>query len=340
MYLARKRINNTLHYFIRQSVAEGFQGLQSQELVCLGTNPAEYIIYPGGHAFYIDEIIESQLEHAGVKATQDDLEDIFWPFLKPDIKRALEPFRSRDKSKKKKRLTPDREEVLRAETHIFDKRRLHYLKFGQMNQGHVGRISGTLLRDLEGKSRDEIEQDFWQMEKQALRDHELKAYVYVIFDLQSFFSSPLAKQYPDQLDEHLMDNYFTEIVCRLNVSEDFWGGSPCRHGLNEYLVRYLIMYFDHEFAQKNIAGDLFKEFVNRHKRFAGYPAKVTVGMKEMSDIFDLSQETLNSIGKTELVRLYRRLAQKLHPDTGGEHDKFIRLTEAFQSMMRKRRFKS
>jgi hypothetical protein len=158
----------------------------------------------------------------GIEVTQDDLEQIFWPFLKPDIKRALEPFRSRSNAKNRRKMTSSREENLRAKTHIFDKRRLHYLKFGRMNQGYVGKMSGKLLRDLEGKSRDEIEQYFWRTETQILKSHELKTYVYVVFDLQRFFTSPSAKSNPDLIDEDSLDEYFLQEICRLNSSDNFW----------------------------------------------------------------------------------------------------------------------
>jgi hypothetical protein len=338
MYLAKKRIKNTLNYFIRQTVKNDQEKVQSRKLVDLGRDPSEYIIYPGGHAFYIDEIIQQRLEDMGIEATQDDLEQIFWPFLKPDIKRALEPFRSRANAKNKRKMTSSREENLRAKTHIFDKRRLHYLKFGRMNQGYVGQMSGKLLKDLEGKSRDEIEQYFWRTETQILKSHELKTYVYVIFDLQRFFTSSFAKNDPDLINEDSLDEYFLREICRLNSSDNFWTGELHDRNLHDYLIRYLIMFFDNDFVSRDIAGDFFRDFVNQHKAFRGYPQKITVDIQEASTIFGVSQETLNTISKTDLIRLYRRLAHKHHPDLGGDHEKFIRLTEAFQSTMRKRRF--
>lgn len=336
MYLARKRINSKLHYFIRQSVQAGQQGLQSQELVALGTNPEKYIIYPGGHTFYIDDIIEQKLEQAGAASNQYELEEIFWPFLKPEVRRAVLPFRTRAISKKRKQLTEDQKQALCTGTHIFDKRRLHYLKFGRMDQGYVGRMPARLLRPLGNKSRDELEQYFRGMEKQVLKRHELKTYVYVVFNLQRFFNSPMARQYPDCIDEALIDDHFVEEICRLNCSENFWAGESHGQGLNECLVRYLIMYFDNAFAERSISNDFFSDFINRHKRFTGYPQKVTVGVQEASEVFEVSQETLNNFSKRELIRQYRRMAQKHHPDTGGDHDKFIRLTEAFHSMLHKR----
>ncbi len=337
MYLARKRINKVLHYFIRQSEFSDRHGLVSRELVHLGTDPSAFIVYPGGHAFYIHETVEQTIENEGVPVTQGDLEDIFWPFLKPDVKRALEPFRSRGKSQKRTKMTPEQQQALSDKVPVFDKRRLHYLKFGRMDQGYVGQMPGKLFRDLEDKSRDEIEQYFWRKEKQTLKKHELKTYVYVIFNLQRFFTSPLAKQYPESVNNALADDHFINEICRLNRSEHYGKSDSPEQNLDEYLIRYLIMYFDNDFIQGNIVRDFFKDFVNRHKRFSGYPQQAAaVGMEEAGTIFEVSQDTLNTIGKAELIRLYRRQAQKHHPDTGGEHDKFIRLTEAFHAVMRKR----
>jgi hypothetical protein len=340
MYLAQKRIKKTLNYFIRQEVKADQQKIQSRQVVDLGPDPSQYIIYPGGHAFYIDEIIQQRLEDIGIEATQEDLEGIFWPFLRPDIKRALEPYRSRSSAKNRGKMTLIQEENLRANTHIFDKRRMHYLKFGRMNQGYVGQMSGKLLRDLEGKSRDEIEQYFWRTEKQILKNHELKTYVYVVFDLQRFFTSPSAKDAPDMIDEDSLDEYFLRELCLLNSSDNFWVGELHNQNLRDYLVRYLIMFFDNDFAERNLANGFFRDFINHRRAFRGYPQKITVDIQEASTIFEVSQETLKTISKISLIKLYRRLAQKHHPDLGGEHEKFIRLTEAFHSTMRKRRFKA
>jgi hypothetical protein len=338
MYLARKRIKNILHYFIREAVIGNHEQVHSQELVDLGSDPSEYIIYPGGHSFYIDQIIQQRLEEAGIDATQEDLEEIFWPFLKPDIKRALDPFRSRSKARNRGKITSVQDTELRTKTHLFDKRRMHYLKFGRMNQRYVEQISGKFLKDLEGKSRDEIEQYFWISEKQVLKSHEFKTYVYVIFNLDRFFMTSSARNNPEQIDENLLDEYFLKEICLLNNADNFWMGEVHGQNLNDYLVRYLIMFFDNDFVQRNLADDFLRDFVNQHRAFRGYPQKVTVSIKEASTIFEVSEETLNTISKPDLISLYRRLAQKHHPDLGGEHERFIRLTEAYQATMRKRRF--
>ncbi len=340
MYLAKKRIDGTMHYFIRETVETAGGGLRSRELLELGQDPSQYIIYPGGHAFYIDESIEEKLELFGVETDQDELEGIFWPFIRADIQRAQVPFRTRAISKRRKKMTDRMEERLRTGTHIFDKRRMHYLKFGRMNQGYVGSMSGKFLRDLDGKSRDEIEQYFWMTEKQVLKHHEVKIYVYTIFDLKSHFTQLAAKYAPESIEECQVDECFLDELCRLNCSKEFWAGEPVGGTLHDYLVRYLVMFFDFDFARRNLAGEIFRDFINRHKTFTGYPIKNTVSVQEASGILEVSEEDLQTITKKELVKQFRHLARKHHPDRGGAHEKFIALNEAFQSIMRRRRFKA
>ncbi len=49
----------------------------SRDLIDLGTDPASHIIYPGGNAFYISEMIEDRLLEQGAGDSLDELEDIF-----------------------------------------------------------------------------------------------------------------------------------------------------------------------------------------------------------------------------------------------------------------------
>ena len=96
MYLAQKQIKGQICYFIRESYRHG-DGFLSRDLIDLGPDPGRYIIYPGGNSFYIDEIIEERINDLGRPGDPDQLEDIFWRFLHPEIRRVLEPFRSREK---------------------------------------------------------------------------------------------------------------------------------------------------------------------------------------------------------------------------------------------------
>ena len=186
--------------------------------------------------------VEDGLLAAGVKPDPEALEDIFWPFVDFEIKRVVEPFRQRSKtSKQRAGLNPAQEARIHAAVHVFDKRRAHYLKFGRMDQGNIGRMPGVLLKGLTGKSRDEVEQRFIA-EEQRLTPNEQKEYVYVIFNLQRFFKEIVAQRFPQGLNQEKLDRFFLEDICRLNQAPEFWGRRQTREALHEYLVRYAIMF--------------------------------------------------------------------------------------------------
>ncbi|MEX1350943.1 MAG: hypothetical protein AB1Z31_24775, partial [Desulfobacterales bacterium] len=96
LYLALEKFNGKARYFIRESYRQADRFL-SRNLLDLGADPGSYIIYPGGNSFYIDQAVEDRLTDMGSTADPDELEDIFWPFVQPEIRRILEPFRSREK---------------------------------------------------------------------------------------------------------------------------------------------------------------------------------------------------------------------------------------------------
>jgi hypothetical protein len=103
--------------------------------------------------------------------------------------------------------------------------------------------------------------------------------------------------------------------------------------LSEYLVRYLVMYFDHDYASRFFAADYVRDFMNRHRTYQP-PSSVTVSMQEISAIFGKSREALKKMSRRDLWRLYRRRARDLHPDTGGDHERFVKLNDAYHKLLR------
>jgi DnaJ-class molecular chaperone len=57
-------------------------------------------------------------------------------------------------------------------------------------------------------------------------------------------------------------------------------------------------------------------------------------MEEMAAIFGKSRDVLKKMNRRDLWRLYRRRAQELHPDKGGDHERFVKLNEAYQRLVR------
>jgi len=335
LYLAQTKINGAACYFIRESYPEEDYFL-SRNLIDLGPDPDRFIIYPGGNSFYIDEIIEDRIHKLGIKPDSDKLEDIFWRFLRPEIRRALEPFRSREKRHQSNRRKRSPQEDPAARVHIFDKRRTHFLRFGGTDQRNLSRLPPRMFNMLHNKSRDEIEQMFMDMERE-LAVREFKTYAYVIFDLQHYFDESVARSNPQMLNQNKVDDHFIEQVCRLNADPIFWAGMPSQDGLNEYLVRYVLMYFDHDFASGSLMDEYLRQFINSRREYRPPYKNSTLTLKETSAIFGQTKEELKKMSRKELARRYRQKAQKLHPDKGGDQDKFVKLTEAYHELLRTKR---
>lgn len=335
MYLAVKHLTGRPTYVIRESYYCD-DHYRSRDLFELGSDPTRYIVYPGGNAFFIDEIVEDSLTDRGAQVDDDELETIFWPFLKPEIQRALDCFRHRELSVKKAQRRGQSPQIKSIDFHIFDRRRLHFLKFGQMNQQRLNHLPSRILVALYQKSRDEIEQSILQMER-VLRSRELKAYVYVIFDLQRYFSEHFARQNPEFLNQADIDNYFLDTLCRLNSDTAFWAGMDSRRWLTSYLQRYLFMYFDNEFASRSMEQDFIRRFMNAHRRHRPRARTFKVSFSEAAEVFSKSEVDLKTMDRSDLVRLFRRKAQKIHPDKGGDHKAFVKLTEAYHRLLATKR---
>jgi hypothetical protein len=331
LYLAQKTVQGRPHYFIRQSYRKDNTFL-SRDLFDLGTNPTRYIVYPGGNAFYIDEIVTDHLDAMGVQVNDEQLEDIFWRFLRPDIQRVLEPFRRREKISKANQRAKDEDNII-ALYHLFDKRRIYFLKFGRMDQRNLNLLPVKLFRMLDQKSRDEIEQKFLEMET-VLKPSEYKAYTYTIFNLQHFFSEWFAKETPQMLDQQKVDEYFLDQICALNRDKAFWFTADAGDQLHEYLTRYLFMYFDYEYAPRSFVEEYVRNFVNRRRDYRFPSTTSSAFLDEASTIFGESKAALKEMNRRNLARLYRRRAQRFHPDKGGDHEKFVKLTRAYHALLK------
>lgn len=337
MYLARRRINGHTGYFIAQSYSKKDGRMASRDLLALGPHPEKFIVYPGGNSYYIDGAVADSLQARGIEPDIDDIEDLFLPFVRPDIRRITDPLRERAQAMRPaRRLSADQQAELHRQLDIFDKRRMHFLRFGRMKQGALGRMPAVLLKNFYRKSRDEIEQAFMRLE-QPLKAAELKAYVYVIFDLQRFFTQNFAKTAPQLLDPHQVDACFLEEICRLNRRLFAPGAKDSDLALNAYMQRYLCMFFDNDYPETSPFAETLRQFRNRHRDYRPPPVRPSVSLANAAGIFGVSGESLKKMSARELTRRYRRLARRHHPDRGGSHDKFIQLTAAFQSLIRGKR---
>ncbi|MFN2435922.1 MAG: J domain-containing protein [Desulfotignum sp.] len=327
MYLAKIRKHRQTTYFLRESIPdETVSGFQ--DICTLGPQPGAWIDYPGGNAWHLcPELVRRITKQAG-QFDSEELEDLFWPYVRSDIRQATAHFRERGKTSAYRRMTRKEKEAVVRSTHAFDKRRAHFLKFGNMDQGPLVNMPPALFRKLQGKCRDQIEQEFIHQESR-LNHRELKSYVYTIFDLQRFFKGFLAKKMPHALDQDKVDAFFIQEVCDLNTGLFRQPGH-----LNDYLIRYVIMFFDHPYGESVLLEEMEQDFRFR-SRFFHQPPKPAVSGSRAREIFNLTAAELKTMDKRSLTRKFRKLARKHHPDKGGSQDKFVELSEAYQALLEK-----
>jgi hypothetical protein len=328
MYLARTKIKDQTHYYIRETYPDG-ACLKSRDVFHLGTDPSQHIIYLGAHGYYYDEAIEEALAQFGLYPDQDELDHIFWDFLDPEIKRVIRGFQRSFGDPKTEVSEPY------PMVHIFDKRRIHYLKFAQIDQRNLSKMPLKMFKVLHGKSRDEIEQ-YFMVQERILPPNELRSYVYTIFDLQRFFLDAIAAQRPQDLNQIRMDEFFVDEVCQLNEDQNFWAGMGISDRLRDYLVKYVVMYFDYEFPRRSLFQDYLYEFMNCHRTYIP-PKKVRVNMEEAAKLFETSWKKLKKMDLKCFNRLYRKMALKHHPDQGGSPEAFVKLTKCYHGLLQKKK---
>lgn len=328
MYLARmQERQKEVRYVIRQSYADG-DCYRSRDLFDLGKDPGRFIIYPGGNGFYIDPVVEEAIEGKGVTVSQEDIEPVFMPFLPFHIRRVIDGFDRR------RRMPVDFDGGLPADLfHRFDQYRLQYLKLGRVTSGNLKKVPGRFYAPLHKKSRDEIEYDFISAER-ILKTKELARYTFQIFDLHRHFSASFARNHPESLDQQRLDHFFLKALCNLNEDTAFWAGCNTGSGLNPHLIRYAVMYFDNAFLPQDPFRHFLRDFMNRH-RIHRPPESVQISLAESARLFGVTVDTIKKMDGSMLTRTYRKLAMKHHPDKGGDPETFVKLSEAYNKLMKR-----
>jgi hypothetical protein len=334
LYLARTVLNTPVHYCLRLSYwNREQQQFHTTELLDLGTEPADFLHYPNDTCFHLDPDLVFQIEKRCGRDMEPELEELLWPFVEPSVKRKMEHFFSRGKSTGRIKGKIKLISCTGQPVHSFDKRRLHFLRFGSTDQGQVFSMPPALEVKLLSRSRDELEQYFLEEEAQ-LREFELKSYLYAALNLQSHFTEAFARSIPQALPPEKIDQAFLEELCKLNDNKEFWQDRSDYSRLPDYLIRYLILFFDANFPRRSRAFDEAQEFMDDHRQFRWPERKATASKDEIATLFGVDVETLRKANKKEITRLYRKKAKSMHPDTGGEQEEFIRLTAAYEELLR------
>ena len=334
MYIGAVRQKREKRFTLRETYREAGVWM-CRDILDLGEDPSSFIEYEGGFDFNFRPELERELLARGVEYSPQELEGVFLPFFKPQIRKFLEGFRTaRVPSGKLRKYSEEDLTRYQAELHPFDVRRLHYLKFGRMDMGAVEGRPWKFLNVLSCRCRDEIEAILGEMER-ALPPMERASYVYTSLHIQECFPGHMLRHRPFGLDLDEVDACLLRELCRLNLDERFFSGMdlPEEGALHPYLVKYAVYYFDGAFAPNVRIDEFLHEFVRRRRPGGAPPPRSSMPFQEACQVLGIPPEEVLKMGRTELTRRFRRLALKMHPDKGGDHRTFVRLKEAYELLI-------
>jgi hypothetical protein len=318
---------------LRESLAAG-ERLTHRELFDLGTRPGDFVVYPGGNSFYFRDDLVEALSAQGVPDLDRQLESLFLPFLPGHIQRIVIQMTRLGRGRQRC-LSRQAMEKAQSRLHLFDRRRLYYLRFGRMDSPETIARPHRFLNVLVEKSRDEIEHHFRRLEA-GLRIREMKQFVYQALDLGRYFPGEFARLFPLGLDQEKLDQALVEELCRLNRDPDFLdplaATGPPGETLSEHLIPYAIFWFDYEFGQRPPQDRIFEEFMRGRAAYRPPPVE-SMELSQACRMFAVTEAEWVALTRGEVSRLYRRLARGCHPDQGGDAKEFIALTEAYERLL-------
>ena len=337
LYLKRVYARDGYHYILSESVQD--EGCwKHRPLMDLGSDPEDFIEYPGGNSFHVKESLLENVQEMAECFSEDALESLLIPFLDPHIQRIIARF-ERPKEPHKPWRSLSNQDVLEQQKklHSFDKRRFHYLRFGRVQMGDLDRRPFRFLQVLSEKSRDEIEAMMEQMEL-ILKPHEQRVYVYTAFHLQNHFRHLHTRNHPSALDPEKVDVSFMDEICSLNRDKRFFNGVDVHdpQSLHPYLIKYLILYVDNDFIPGTFWNQYVEDFMGKHRfhRKAKPHSHPSDSSREAAcRCLEISLEDFGEMDRQKLTRCYRRLAKKTHPDRGGESSRFVEIKAAYETLL-------
>lgn len=334
MYLATVKKHGVTSFVIRCSVLhQDGNHYTPRDVFVLGDDPTLFIEPVGERAVFFDDRLVTVVERESGVDSSLLLENLLWDFLPHSYREMVKNLRGRTQFKLSPLSQEEKEEVRRG-VHLFDRRRLYYIRYGAVDQSRIYSLNDKLYRPLLFTSRDEKERYIRGLER-SLSATEMKKYLFAIFNLHLFFTESFAPFMPEALDGEKMDLAFIEAVCRLNEDPAFWEDGENPGVLREDLQMYVIRFFDSEFASRSFARDFYAKFRAKHRKFRWPEKKPTVSDEEASEIFGMDSVKLKQLSKIELLRIFRKTAKIHHPDRGGDSEVFIKLLEAYEQLKRK-----
>lgn len=335
MYLAKLQLGNSLQYQIRQSYRKDSGEYGYRTLFDLGENPPDFFSIAFDYVvIFRDELLET-LKAQLQKDPEAHLEKLLFEFFPQNVQQKLNTF-SRKPAEYRGRLTKQEIRAIQDQVHIFDRRRLYYLRYGAVDQSRLTRLHEKCCRPLLSQSRDEREYYFMEEEK-VLEPGSYFQYIFAIFNLQKHFKQSFAPWLPEALAREEVEEQFTSAICQLQQDTSFWQSRVSQQFLHTHLARYLWMFFDFVPHQPSFQRDFARAFMGAHRNFKWPERQASASPEKIEEIFGQSAAKLKAMPSEDLTRLYRKKAMELHPDQGGDAEQFIILTEVYTSLLEKKK---
>jgi hypothetical protein len=334
MYLASLKRNERFFYQIRRSIETNEENHIYEVLFDLGDTPSDFFTIIEDHIVIFDEDLLKTLERTIKKNPEPVLEKLLFDFLPSMVQQQLLTFKGRT-ARYKGRLTPEEIQDITRQIHIFDRRRLYYLRYGAVDQSRLTKMHEKCCRPLLGQSRDEREFYFMEAEK-VLDPGFYFQYIFAIFNLKNDFLQSFAPWLPEALVREEVADSFINAICRLQKDPSFWKGEEAGAFLHPHLFRYICMFFDYIPHSPSYENDFSRAFMGQHRTFRWPEPQNHATPEAIVKLFGVSHAALKSMSKTELSRLYRKKALELHPDQGGDAEQFIVLTQIYTSFLQQK----
>ncbi len=335
MYLARVGNGDKFSYQLRVSRKSSDHKFTYQIIYNFGADPRKHFEVIDGYIVLFDKNLQQAVSSQLKGNVELLLEKLLWQFRPEETRRRLERFHGRNSSFAA-RLSPAEEKAIEQQIHIFDRRRLYYLRYGAVDQSRLSRLHNKCCRPLIDMSRDEKEY-YFSAEEMSLEPGMFFEYIYAIFNLQQYFSQSFAPWLPESLAREELEDKLVKEICRLNGDGVFWAGEDSDTFLHSHLHRYLIMFFDHNPAPRSYFEEFSRRFMAEHRKFRWPEKSPSASPEEIADIFDTNYSELSNMSKEQLNKLFRQKAMQLHPDKGGDHEQFIILADTYQTLLSKKR---
>jgi hypothetical protein len=158
MYLARIHAGGVTHYCLRQSYFDEQQACYLfRQIFDFGPGPGDFIDHtdeqgPG----FASELVEAVARAGAGSRAINVLEILLREFFTLEERRQLDRFRRTAPIRNLPFSAAD-EKRLEREIHLFDRKRLYFLRYGAVDQSRLARMHRKLCRPLFGQCRDERE---------------------------------------------------------------------------------------------------------------------------------------------------------------------------------------